>query len=76
MRVAVLARESRAISPAKASLTMLLSQAARLTAERHPLDERLRRIDAAMAEHARKVARRMHCSSNGRRRGLKQFSMR
>ena len=37
---------------------MLLSQAARLTAERHPLDERLRRIDAAMAEHARKVARR------------------
>ena len=58
MTVAVLARESRAISPAKASLTMLLSQAARLTAERHPLDERLRRIDAAMAEHARKVARR------------------
>ena len=37
---------------------MLLSQAARLTAERHPLDERLRRIDVAMAEHARKVARR------------------
>jgi hypothetical protein len=54
---AVIARDSQALSPSRSTLAQLLYRRAQLAAEAEPWNQKLARIDAATAEHARAAGR-------------------
>jgi hypothetical protein len=55
--LAIVARDSAALSPARTTLAQLLHRKAQLQAEAEPLHQRLHRCDAAIAEAAQAIQR-------------------
>jgi hypothetical protein len=55
--LAIVAKDSASLSPARAQLAQLLHRKAQLQAEAEPLHQRLHRVDGAIAEHARAARR-------------------
>jgi hypothetical protein len=61
--LAVIVRDSQALTPVRSALAQLLSRRAQLVAEAEPFNERLQRIDRTLADWRHQCGGAAHCGT-------------